>query len=112
MNIRVHDLNNQLVNGIKQAKKDPFGLDIAYGGADATPHALGYALEADFYDALAGVNTCSTFGLTQRNWVLGDNAWGSSFIVGDGRTFSDCLQHQVANLVGSLDGTPPVLLVK
>jgi endoglucanase len=29
--------------------------------------------------------------------------------VGDGSTFPHCLQHQVANLVGSLDGSPPVL---
>ena len=37
--------------------------------------------------------------------ILGTNAWGSSFIVGDGSTFPNCIQHQVANLVGALDGT-------
>jgi len=94
-----------------QAKADPFGLGIAYGnGQDATPHALGYALEASFYDELAGVNIYISFGLKQLNWVLGDNAWGSSFIVGAGSTFPHCLQHQVANLSGSLDGRPPILL--
>jgi endoglucanase len=36
---------------------------------------------------------------------LGANAWGSSFIVGDGGTFPNCIQHQVANLAGALDGT-------
>jgi endoglucanase len=41
--------------------------------------------------------------------ILGANAWGASFIVGDGTTFPDCMQHQVANLAGSLNGTPPVL---
>ena len=41
--------------------------------------------------------------------VLGANAWGSSFIIGDGTVFPDCPQHQVANLVGSLNGSPPVL---
>jgi endoglucanase len=34
---------------------------------------------------------------------------GSSFVVGDGSTFPQCLQHQVASLAGSLDGSPPVL---
>jgi endoglucanase len=29
--------------------------------------------------------------------------------VGDGDTFPDCMQHQVANLAGSLNGQPPVL---
>jgi endoglucanase len=47
-----------------------------------------------------------------RKWaanILGANAWGSSFIVGDGEVFPDCMQHQVANIVGSTDGTPPIL---
>ena len=51
-----------------------------------------------------------TFGQQQLDWVLGDNAWGSSFIVGAGSTFPNCMQSQVANLVGSLDGTAPLML--
>ena len=30
-------------------------------------------------------------------------------IVGDGSTYPDCMQHQVANLAGSLSGAPPIL---
>ena len=90
-------------------QEDPFGFGIPYGGGDATPHALGYALEAQFYHELSSRNTYDTFGITQRNWALGDNAWGSSFIVGAGTTFPHCMQHQVANLAGSLNGTPIVL---
>ncbi len=41
--------------------------------------------------------------------MLGTNAWGESLIVGDGTIFPDCMQHQVTNLVGSHNGTPPVL---
>jgi hypothetical protein len=41
--------------------------------------------------------------------ILGANAWGVSLIVGDGTTFPQCMQHQVANLAGSLDGSPPIL---
>ena len=41
--------------------------------------------------------------------MLGANPWGASFMVGDGTTFPHCLQHQVANLVGSPDGSPPIL---
>ena len=37
--------------------------------------------------------------------ILGANAWGSSFIVGNGSTFPNCIQHQVANLAGALNGT-------
>ena len=104
----LHDLAKQLTNGTAQAKSDPFGLGIAYGGGDATPHALGYALEAIYYDELTHTNTFDTFGLTQRNWVLGANAWGASFIVGAGSVFPHCMQNQVANLSSSLNGTPPI----
>ena len=45
----------------------------------------------------------------QLGVLLGSNAWGSSFIVGAGRTFPHCMQHQIANLSGSLDGLPPVV---
>ncbi len=38
--------------------------------------------------------------------ILGADPWGSSFIVGDGSaTFPNCIQHQVANLAGALNGT-------
>jgi endoglucanase len=106
----LNDLRTQLVNGTTQAKQDPFGLGIPYGQGDATPHALGYALEASFYDQMAATSTYNTFGLTERNWVLGANAWGASFVVGAGTTFPHCMQHEVANLSGSLDGTPPIVL--
>jgi endoglucanase len=106
----LNDLRKQLTNGAKQAGNDPFGFGLAYGGGDAMPHALGYALEADFYDELTHGNSYQIFGLTQRNWALGNNAWGSSFIVGAGSTFPHCMQHQIANLSSSLDGTSPLVL--
>jgi endoglucanase len=107
----INNLNDQLAMGMSQAQHDPFGLGVPYGaGIDLTPHALGYALEARLYDDLTATTTYDSFGRTQLNWVLGENAWGTTFIVGAGTTFPYGLQHQVANLVGSLDGTPPILL--
>ena len=61
------------------------------------------------YALLTGSNK---FENLSRNWagnILGANAWGSSFIVGDGAVFPDCMQHQVANIVGSTDGSAPIL---
>ena len=106
----LNDLNDQLAGAITRSQKDPFGLGIAYNGGDLVPHALGLALLAQMNDELAGVSTHKAFAQQQLDWVLGANAWGSSFVVGAGSTFPKCMQHQVANLVGSLDGTPPIVL--
>jgi hypothetical protein len=96
---------------VKQAATDPFGLGIVYGnGGDAAPHALGLGLEAQMYGEITGAKIFQRFAQTQLNWALGANAWGTSFIVGAGSVFPHCVQHQIANLTGSLSGTPPVLL--
>ena len=53
----------------------------------------------------------TSFASYSTQWlanILGANAWGSPFIVGDGSTFPHCLHHQIANLVGSDDGRPPI----
>ena len=94
----------QLAAGQSQADADPFRFGMGYGGGDSTPHALGYAVTASLYQQLTGSTAYADFGQQQLDWVLGDNAWGSSFIVGAGSTFPDCMQSQVANLSGSLDG--------
>jgi endoglucanase len=105
------NLNAQLSMGTSHAKHDPFGLGIAYaGGNDLVPHALGYVVEAALYGQLTGTTTYNNFGQTQLNWVLGNNAWGTTFVVGAGSTFPYGLQSQIANLVGTLNGTPPILL--
>jgi hypothetical protein len=105
----IGDLAQQIQQGTKASAKDPFEFGVPYNsGEDMVPHGFGFVLESNFYDQLAGVSTYQAFGLDQLNWILGENAWGSSFVVGDGTVFPHCMQHQVANLVGSLDGTPPI----
>ena len=64
---------------------------------------------ASEYDQLINSTDYASYADRWLANMLGANAWGLSFIVGDGGTFPDCLQHQVANLVGTLDGTQPVL---
>lgn len=105
------NLKMQLRAAAAESAKDPFGFGVAYNSqVDMTPHGLGLALESYFYDSLTRTRTFSNFGATQLGWALGDNAWGSSFIVGAGSTFPQCLQHEVANLSGNLNGKPPILL--
>ena len=107
---------------IKHAEKDVWGFGFPWGNesvtnlsnGDVTSHGAGLSVMASelYYLCLQSGNTClnppSTYNTYSQWWlanILGANAWGSSFIVGDGSTFPNCIQHQVANLVGALNGT-------
>jgi endoglucanase len=94
---------------VDQSEQEPFGFGFAWSESDTISHGDGLAVMASEYDDLVGEDTYSTYAERWLANMLGANAWGSSFIVGDGSTFTDCLQHQVANIMGSLNGTPPVL---
>ena len=104
------DLERQLVGAAEQATTDPFGFGFPYAAYDGTSHGQGLAITAALYDELAGTDTWSEFGRRQLDVILGANAWGTSFIVGAGTTFPACPHHQIANILGALDGTSPVLL--
>jgi endoglucanase len=94
----------QVDDAIAQAATDSwgFGYDWSYG--DTTSHGAGLSVMASeaYY-----LTESKTYDVYSQRWlanILGTNAWGSSFIVGDGTTFPNCIQHQVANLAGALDG--------
>ena len=105
----LRDLRKQLGKGVTQAATDPFGFGFPWDAFDTTTHGAGLAVMAAEYDHLTGSSAYAAFGARQLANILGANAWGVSLIVGDGSTFPDCMQHQVANLAGSLNGSPPVL---
>src|SRR4030095_9341934 len=71
---------------------------------DASTPVFGFAATARVYRALTGDRAYDPFGTAQRNWALGANAWGTTFVIGEGTVFPHCPQHQVANLAGSLTG--------
>jgi endoglucanase len=103
------DLRRQLARGIAQGKTDPFGFGYGWAQYDTTTHGTGLAVTASLYDELTHSHRYAALGMRWLGNVLGANAWGSSFIVGDGRVYPHCTQHQVANIAGSLDGSAPVL---
>src|SRR6516225_1769009 len=103
------DLKKQLDKAVTQGTTEPFGFGFPWDVYDTTSHGAGLSVMASEYDQLTGTQAYSAYSQQWLANILGANAWGSSFIVGDGSTFPHCLQHQVANLVGSLDGSPPVL---
>jgi len=106
----LRDLRDQLSAAERLAARDPFGIGYRYENDDVVSHLLGLSLEARFYDQIAGTHTYERFAQRQLDAVLGANAWGVAFVVGAGSQFPRCLHHQVANLSGSLDGRPPLLL--
>ena len=103
------DLRRQLSASLALAREDPFGFGFPWNTADTASHASGLSVMASEYDYLAGEGMFATYAERWLANVLGANAWGSSFIIGDGATFPHCPQHQVANIAGSLDGAAPVL---
>ena len=98
------DMAAQLRLGEKWAKGDPFELATALGPSDATPHAFGIFITNALYQHYGGSDQFAAFAQQQLNFALGGNAWGSSFVVGAGTTFPHCMQSEIANLAGSLNG--------
>ena len=106
----VRDMRKALDASIEQSRRDPFGFGFAWAQWDTTTHGAGLSVMASEVDELTGT---TDYAVVADRWlanILGANAWGLSLIVGDGTRFPQCLQHQVANLAGSLDGSSPVLL--
>jgi endoglucanase len=105
----LRDMRKELQNAATQGASDPFGFGFPWAAYDTATHGAGLSVMAREYSLLT---QSANFDDLSRRWagnILGANAWGSSFIVGDGEVFPDCMQHQVANIAGSLDGTPPIL---
>jgi endoglucanase len=98
------DLAAQLRAGESWAKGDPFQLGTDLGPSDATPHAFGLYITNALYQKYGGSDAYQAFAQQQLNFALGANAWGSAFVVGAGSTFPHCMQSEIANLAGSLNG--------
>jgi endoglucanase len=105
----VGNLRAQLEADTALARRDPFGFGFPWNTSDTASHAGGLSVMASEYSYLTGDASYRTFAVRWLGNLLGANAWGESLVIGDGSSFPDCPQHQVANIVGSLDGSPPVL---
>ncbi len=103
------DLDRALDHAIAQASTDPFQFGFGWANWDTATHGTGLSVMASEYAQLTGSGEHAAWAGRWLANVLGANAWGSSFIVGSGTTFPHCIHHQVANLVGSLDGSTPIL---
>lgn len=105
----VSDIANQITKSVSNNAADPFGFGLPWGTYDSIAHGAGLSVMAAEYNYL---RHDEDYADASRRWlgnISGANAWGVTFTVGDGDTFPDCMQHQVANIVGSTNGEPPVL---
>ena len=98
-------LLRQVGDAIRQARNDPWGFGYEWRNGDTTSHGAGLSVMASEAHYLTQSKSYDTYAQRWLANILGANSWGSSFIVGDGSTFPNCIQHQVANLAGALDGT-------
>jgi endoglucanase len=103
------DLRRQVQSGAVRASADVFHAGADYTTFDVSAHTFGLLATEALYRQASGDATYSAYATQQRNWVLGANAWGTSFMIGEGTTFPRCPQHQVSNLKASVVGTSPVL---
>ena len=97
-------LLRQVDNAISTADATAFDFGNDWDNGDITSHGAGLSVIASEAYAISGDSKYQTYA---RRWmadILGANAWGASFIVGDGSIFPNCIQHQVANLAGALNG--------
>jgi endoglucanase len=95
----------QVDDAIALAGTDAWGFGYQWSYGDTTSHGAGLSVMASEAYYLTHSKRYDTYSQRWLANILGANAWGSSFIVGDGSTFPNCIQHQVANLAGALDGT-------
>jgi hypothetical protein len=93
---------------VEHARHDPFGAAVSVDDFDVNSHTFGLVATVGLYDALTHSDRYQRFATAQRTWLLGGDPWGVTAMVGVGDAFPDCMQHQVANLDGSPDGSPPV----
>jgi endoglucanase len=105
----VNDLRAKLESAVAQADGDPFGFKFSVGRGEYTFQAARFSAMASEYDYMTKSTRFAEYSAHWLANILGANAWGSAFIVADGSTFPHCLHHQIANLVGSHDGRPPIL---
>jgi endoglucanase len=97
----VGDLARQLNTGAARASSDIFHAGAIYDDFDADSHTFGLITTEALYREATGDTSYQTFATEQRDWLFGANAWGASFMVGQGDASPACMQHQVSNIGGT-----------
>jgi endoglucanase len=97
----VADLKRQLQSAATKAATDAFHAGGDYANFDVDSHTFGLLATQALYKGITRDASFDGFATQQRGWLFGANAWGTSFMVGQGSTYPKCMQHQVSNLAHS-----------
>jgi len=77
------------------------GTDISWG---TNVTLLGITLQNILYKKLTNDNKFDSVAVFQRDFILGRNPWGISFISNTGKNFTKYFHHQIAKIKGRLPG--------
>ena len=116
LNPRFKDyLQNNLIHFNNTSKKSLFAEGMPYSWG-TTNSFLGITLQSILYKRLTGETKFDSLAATQRDFILGRNPWGISFIYNIGRVFPKHLHSQIAYfnggyLPGALSAGPAPLSI-
>ncbi|QMU70914.1 glycoside hydrolase family 9 protein [Streptacidiphilus sp. P02-A3a] len=101
----IANLKAQVASAATVSAADIFHEGGDYTNFDVDSHTFGFISTEALYQKASGDTEYAAFANEQRDWLLGDNAWGTSFMVGEGTTFPDCMGSQIPNILGNSSGT-------
>ncbi|WP_168186162.1 glycoside hydrolase family 9 protein [Agromyces badenianii] len=81
------------------ARSDPFSAVSDPAEWDVVSHTFGSIAVVRLAEQLTGDRSYADVASGARNWALGANAWGLSFVIGTGADFPQCPHHQIGNLL-------------
>jgi endoglucanase len=99
----IANLKSQLSAAVSKAGSDIFHAGGDYTNFDVDSHTFGFISTEALYRKVSGDTEYAAFAGEQRDWLLGDNAWGTSFVAGVGTTYPKCMGGQIENLNSAVD---------
>ena len=99
----IANLKSQLSGAVSKAGSDIFHEGGDYTNFDVDSHTFGFVSTEALYQKLSGDTEYAAFAGEQRDWLLGANAWGTSFVAGVGTTYPKCMGGQLENLSTAVD---------
>lgn len=99
----IANLKAQLSSAVGKAGSDIFHAGGNYADFDVDSHTFGFISTEALYQKASGDRSYAAFAGEQRDWLLGANAWGTTFVAGVGTTYPKCMGAQIENLNSATD---------